>query len=179
MRSGRLELLSVDPTAGTLPIHWALDCPTRGVVIINVTVGIPSSLAPLRWRAGDWRKPPLDIALSSQGCIESVQLVFQDEAVEEADLATPDGVESGCPRFHLNGWPEGRYLDERVDIRTSRLRSGELHAAVDTDELAMRYVKLSDGLRLGFDSKGQLVNLAIGPLTTDEWRIVDAAAPLA
>jgi hypothetical protein len=62
-------------------IQWSLDCPTRGVVILDVTVGDGASAAPLRWRVGDWAKPPLDVRLGDAGAIESIQFVFQDEPV--------------------------------------------------------------------------------------------------
>jgi hypothetical protein len=44
-------------------VAWRIESPTVGVVLFDVDVGAWGHPIPLHWRAGDWRKPPLDIQL--------------------------------------------------------------------------------------------------------------------
>jgi len=171
-----LLIKSIDEAEEDPSAHWTLDCPTRGVVIVDVGVGSNASAAPLHWRAGDWTKPPLDLRLSEQGLIESIQFVFQDESVEVQEIPLPSASEFGLPTFDVSDWPDDRYLDARVVVKTMRLVSGELYAAIGNAEVD-RAVSAAHGLRLEFDSAGQLVGIAVGPLSDDEWQLVDAAAP--
>jgi hypothetical protein len=166
----------VEPEAA-LPVKWQLDCPTRGVVILDVAVGEFGASAPLHWRAGDWTKPPLDIRLSDEGAVESVQFVFQDESVEVDDVVLPSDVEVGFPRFDVDEWPSDRYSDVRVPVTTLRLPSGELYATIG-DARPSRSVSVTWGVRFDFDSADQLVGIALGPLTADEWQLIGASAPL-
>jgi hypothetical protein len=172
-----LLLKSLVEPAEASPIRWTLDCPTRGVVILDVAVGQSASDAPLHWRAGDWTKPPLDVRLSDVGAVESIQFVFQDESVEAGNVVPPPEAEIGLPTFDVREWPEDRYSDARVAVKTLRLPSGELYAAIG-DRQAERAVSVTWGLRFDFDSADQLVGIALGPLTGDEWQLVDASAPL-
>jgi len=172
-----LLLKSLVEPAEAPAIHWTLNCPTRGVVILDVAVGQDASDAPLHWRAGDWSKPPLDVRLSDVGAVESIQFVFQDESVNAGEVVMPAEVEVGLPTFDVGEWPADRYSDARVDVRTLRLPSGELYAAIG-DGQPERSVSVTWGLRFGFDSSDQLVGIALGPLTADEWQLVEASAPL-
>lgn len=157
-------------------IHWTLDCPTRGVVILDVMVGQDASDAPLHWRAGDWTKPPLDLRLSDAGSVENIQFVFQDKSVGSGQVALPSKSEIGLPTFDVRAWPEGRYVDARIAVRTSRLPSGELYAAIGEGQ-PERSLSVTSGPRFGFDSSDHLVGIALGPLTAGEWQVVEASAP--
>lgn len=176
MSSVPLRLRSLVEPAEAPRIHWTLDCPTRGVVILDVAVGQGASDAPLHWRAGDWTKPPLDVQLSDVGAVEGIQFVFQDEAVDVGEVVMPADAEVGLPTFDVGQWPADRYTDAHVEVRTVRLQSGELYAAIGNSQLE-RVVSVTWGLRLGFDSSDQLAGIALGPLTTEEWQVVEASAP--
>lgn len=177
MSATRLLLKQLAETREALPVKWDLDCPARGVVILDITVGGSVSSAPLHWRAGDWTKPPLDIRLSGEGAIESIQFVFQDEVIEENDVIPPTNVETGVPRFDVDAWPSNRYSDARVSVKTMRLPSGELYAKIG-DANPSRSVSATWGLRFDFDTD-QLAGIVLGPLTSDEWQVIEASAPLA
>lgn len=176
MSSAHLRLQSLVEPDDAAAIRWTLDCPARRVVILDVEVGQETSGAPLHWRAGDWTKPPLDLRLSASGSVESIQFVFQDEAVEPGESVLPSRSEIGSPIFDVAKWPEGRYVDARLLVKTFRLPSGELYAAIGEGR-PERSVSVTRGLRFGFDSSDQLVGVALGPLTDDEWRMVEASTP--
>ncbi len=173
MSSAHLLLQSLVEPDETAAIRWTLDCPARGVVTLDVAVGQETSGAPLHWRAGDWTKPPLDLRLSASGSVESIQFVFQDEAVAPGESVLPSRSEIGSPTFDVTTWPEDRYVDARLPVRTFRLATGELYAAIGEGR-PERSMSVTCGLRFGFDSSDQLVGIALGPLTDDEWRMVDA-----
>ncbi len=176
MSSVPLLLKSLVEPAEAPAIRWTLDCPTRGVVILDVAVGQGASEAPLHWRAGDWSKPPLDVRLSDIGAVESIQFVFQDESVDVGEVVMPAEAEVGLPTFDVGEWPAGRYSDARVDVRMLRLPSGELYAAIG-DGQPKRAVSATWGLRFGLDASDQMGGIALGPLTADEWQLVEASAP--
>jgi hypothetical protein len=178
MSSSQLRLSHLVEPEAVLPITWGLDCPTRGVVILDAAIGPPPPGAPpLHWRAGDWTKPPLDIRLSDEGSVQSIQFVFQDEAVHVDDVVLPSNVESGVPAFDVDAWPSDRYCDARVSVRTLRLASGELYTTIG-DAHPSRSVSVAWGLRFDFDVSDQLVGIALGPLTSAEWHLIDASSPL-
>lgn len=176
MSAMALSLKSLEESTEALQIRWTLDCPARGVVILDAAVGEDASGAPLHWRAGDWKKPPLDIRLSEGGAVESIQFVFQDEVVGAGRDAQPLRTEIGTPIFDVAEWPIERYVDDRVAVTTRRLPSGELYAAIG-DDRAERSISVTWGLRFHFSSSDHLVGIVVGPLTADEWQLVDAAAP--
>ncbi|HEV2376997.1 MAG TPA: hypothetical protein VGS19_33145 [Streptosporangiaceae bacterium] len=173
-----LVLVSLQESSEALPIRWTLDCPTRGVVVLDVAVGKATSSAPLHWRAGDWTKPPLDLQLNNAGAVESIQFVFQDESVDAGESLLPSDSVIGLPVFDVQRWSPDRYMDARVAVETMRLQSGELYPAIGVDS-PKRAISVTWGLRFGVDSSSQLVAIAIGPLTPDEWQLIEAAAPLA
>jgi hypothetical protein len=177
MSSPSLRLKRLVKPEEALPVKWELDCPTRGVVTLDVAVGEFASSAPLHWRAGDWTKPPLDIRLSDKGSVESIQFVFQDESVDVDDIVPPSDIEIGLPTFELDAWPSDRYSDAQLPVTTARLPSGELYATIG-DAHPSRSVSASWGLRFDFDTSDQLVGIALGPLTADEWQLIEASAPL-
>ncbi len=109
--------------------------------------------------------------------MESIQFVFQDESVEVGDIASPPDIETCLPTFDLDGWPSGRYSDAHLSVMTAKLPSGELYATIG-DAHPSRSVSVGRGLRFDFDTYDQLVGIALGPLTADEWRLVKASAPL-
>ena len=112
------------------PIKWTIDCPTRGVVFLDVAVVQDASTVPLHWRAGNWTKPPLDLRLNEMGGLESIQFAFQDESVDSGQSSLPDVSEVGLPTFDVHGWPADRYIDVRILVETVRLPSGELYTAI-------------------------------------------------
>jgi hypothetical protein len=174
--SGLLLKRLIEPD-GALPIKWQLDCPTRGVVILDVAVGEVATSTPLHWRAGDWSKPPLDVRLSDDGEVESIQFVFQDESVDVGDVVPPTDTATGLPVFDVGAWPSDRYYDVRVPVTTLRLPSGHLYAVIG-DSQPSRSVSVTWGLRFDIDPADQLVGIALGPLTADEWQLIEASAPL-
>ena len=175
MTAHRLQARGIEFDVEPKVIAISVTSPSRGVAILDVVVGSRSSPAPLHWLAGDWSKPPLDVALGPGGQIESVQVVFQDEAVAmtEADVSSRD--ELGLPSFELDGWPANRYLDVRTDVHAARIASDELLVSIDGDP-PTRLVQLGDGLKLGLDGRDHLARLVIGPLDIEQWRMIDAAA---
>jgi hypothetical protein len=175
MSSTDLMLRSLAEPKEAPTIQWVLDCPARGVVILDVTIAQDVSTAPLHWRAGDWTKPPLDLRLSQMGALESIQFIFQDEAVDAGQGSLPAESEIGLPTFDVREWSGDRYMDVRTAVTTLRLASGELYTAIG-EEAPERSVSVTWGLRLGFGSSDQLVAIALGPLTADEWKMVGASA---
>jgi hypothetical protein len=153
-----------------------VESPTRGVAIVDVTIGSQLTPAPLHWRAGDWTKPPLDVALSPDGRIDSIQVVFQDETVvtSGSEQDEPQG-ERGVPRFETSDWPTDRYLDVPVSVNAARLSSGGLMVSIDHAK-PVRSLNLGEALRLALDSSDHLTRIIIGPLNDDQWRLIDAAA---
>src|SRR5439155_5966841 len=114
----RIRLIRLE--ASEYPIGLSIEVPTKGVAILDVTVGSWRSRVPLHWRAGNWSKPPLDVALSPDGELESIQLVLQDEAVNASDECLPalrHQEEAGRPAFDVDGWPPNRYFDVHTDVR--------------------------------------------------------------
>lgn len=176
MNSMTLMLKSLAEPNEAPPIQWTLDCPTRGVVILDVAIGREVSAAPLHWRAGDWTKPPLDLRLSGAGVLESIQFVFQDESVHVGPISLPAESEIGLPIFDVGDWSADRYMDARVLVKALRLRSGELYVSIG-DAQPGRFVSVTSALRLGFDPSDRLVAIALGPLTPDEWQVVGDSAP--
>ena len=177
MTASGLRLKRTTESEGALPIKWQLDCPTRGVVLLDVAVGETATSAPLHWRAGDWSRPPLDVRLSDHGEVESIQFVFQDESVDVGEVTPPPDMATGLPEFDVTAWPSDRYSDVRVPVTTRRLPSGQLYAAIGESQPA-RSVSVTWGLRFDFDAADQLVGIALGPLTADEWQVIEASAPL-
>lgn len=176
MTTSELLLKRLIEPEEALPINWQLDCPTRGVVIVDVAVGEVSTSAPLHWRVGDWSKPPMDVRLSDGGEVESIQLIFQDESVDVEDVVPPSEIAAGLPIFDVGGWPPDRYSDVRVPVTTRRLPSGQLYAAIGRSQPS-RSISVTWGLRFDFDPADQLVGIALGPLTSDEWQLIEASAP--
>ena len=157
-------------------VAWTIDCPTRGVVIVDVAVGGVVSRMPLHWRAGDWSKPPLDVRLSPRGMLENIQIVLQDESVDMGEAAVPSEGMRGLPVFDVQGWPAGRYSDTRIEVEILRLARGELYAAIG-DGRPEKSVLVGEGLSLVVDSAGRLVGILLGPLTAAEWQMVENSAP--
>lgn len=178
MTSELLVLESLVGSSEALAMGWTLDCPTRGVVILDVTIGKDTAPAPLHWRAGDWTKPPLDLRLNEVGAVQSIQFVFQDESVNVGESLLPADSEVGLPIFDVREWPPNRYLDASVAVKMLHLPSGELYAAIGAGS-PERAISVTWGLRFGVDSSEQLVTIALGPLTADEWQLIAAAAPFA
>jgi hypothetical protein len=114
--------------------------------------------------------------LSDAGSVESIQFVFQDEVVDRGEVILPPLSEIGLPTFDVREWSESRYLDARLVVKTLRLSTGELYAAIGEGDLK-RSVSVTWGLRFGFDASNQLVGITLGPLTDDEWQMVEASAP--
>lgn len=177
MTASGLRLKRFINPEGALPIKWQLDCPTRGVVILDAAVGEVATSTPLHWRAGDWSKPPLDVRLSDNGEVESIQFVFQDESVDVGDVVPPSEMATGLPTFEVGAWPPDRYSDVHLPVTTLRLPSGHLYAAIGNFQPS-RSVSVTWGLRFDFDPADQLVGIALGPLTADEWQLIEASAPL-
>jgi hypothetical protein len=163
-------------TAGGVSIRITVDAPTRGVAVLDVTIGSASTSAPLHWRAGDWTKPPLDISLGPHGRPEGVQVVLQDEEALPTDGVVRIEVEPGVPTFDVDEWPTDRYLDARAAVQAKRLDSGELVVSIG-DGQPTRRLELGTGLQFGLDASGEMVEVVIGPLDDDQWRLVVAASP--
>jgi hypothetical protein len=163
-------------TGGADVIHIGADSPARGVAILDVTIGSTSTPAPLHWRAGDWKKPPFDVSLGSDGRPESVQVVFQDEEIPMTDSLPSIDVEPGVPLFDVGGWPTDRYLDARAVVHAKRLPSGELAVSIGEDP-ANHWLGLGEGLQFGLDLSGEVVEIRIGPLDDEQWRVIAAASP--
>jgi hypothetical protein len=172
----RLRLVSTIAVEGALPLRWTLDAPARGVVILDVEVGDATSDVPLHWRAGDWTKPPLDLRLNTAGFVQGIQLVFQDEVVEAGEaILPPSELSMGLPAFDVSDWPDDRYVDVLLPLRTFKFRSGELYTAIGGDPPS-KSLSVVSSLRFDFDSTNQLVGIALGPLSPVDWEQVAMAA---
>jgi hypothetical protein len=152
-----------------------IDSPTHGVVIMDIAIGGWSTPTPLHWRAGDWTKPPLDFCLNSDGRLESIQVVFQDEVIETADVGLASQVNEGVPSFDVSDWPSSRYLDERSEVQSVRLASNELNITLGNSP-PHKLVRVGEGLGLGLDDNSYVVQVVIGPLDAGQWRLIRAAA---
>lgn len=176
MSAPSLLLKQLTEAEEALPVKWDLDCPTRGVVILDVALGGSPSNTPFHWRAGDWTKPPLDVRLSEEGLVQSIQFVFQDEAVETNEVVLPTDVKTGVPKFDVEAWSSDHYSDARLNVKTVRLPSGELYAKIGDAQPSFS-ISVTWGLRFDFDAD-QMVGIALGPLSADEWEVIEASAPL-
>lgn len=154
---------------------WSIESPTPGVVLIDVAIGGDPPAVPLHWRAGTWRKPPLDLALDAQGQLLSLQFALQDEHVAPGVSSVLPELEASVPTFDVANWPEDRYLDEKVPVVATRLVGGELSLKIGKGEHVVdRAPELDSGLVLAFPSDDRLAEIRLGPLAPEDWRVIDA-----
>ena len=171
------RLLSVNSVErGEVAIRIDATSPTRGVAILDLEIGDPSTATPLHWRVGEGTKPPLDLCLDGDGHLVGIQIVLQDQRVPVADEPRLVAEELGVPRFAVGDWPDDRYLDLRARVHETRLASGELCASIDAPS-AIRSIRVGAGLVLGIDEGDRLVELLVGPLDTMQWQLLALAAP--
>jgi len=154
-------------------ITWTIGSPVPGVVIIDVTVGSERVPVPLHWRAGTWRKPPLDIILDDRGRLVAMQFVLQDERMEIRDGTRHVEPEIGVPRFDVSSWATDRYRDEQVPVVALRAVTGELVIRIGDEQPLSRACEPSPGLVLAFGDDDGLARIEIGPLTNDDWASID------
>lgn len=176
MTTSRLSLKRPVGPVRALPVTWHVDCPAPGVVIVDVALGDGGVDVPLHWRSGDWSKPPLDVRLSTEGEVQGIQLVFQDEVIEEGEAVPPSDIVVGVPTFDVAAWPADRYHDVRVPVSVRRLPSGHLYAVIG-DSSPSSSVTVAPALRFDLDDVDHLAGIAVGPLTDDDWHVIEASAP--
>lgn len=169
-----LRLRAVAAHAPSSAATWAIECPSPGVVLINVEIEGSNSLAPLHWRTGDWTKPPLDIEVNpSDGAVQAIQVVLQDENVPLGALRAGHEGAVGIPLVDVEGWPDDRYRDVRCSVELARATTGEL--IVTFGELgSTSHAGLPGSLVFGWDGSGHLCEIVIGPLTPEDWDDIDA-----
>jgi hypothetical protein len=171
----RLESWEQVSTSDLTDVTWSIESPTIGVVVIDVRVGSDFTPAPLHWRAGDWTKPPLDLAFSPDGRLETIQIVLQDETLGGAGSRIDVPVVAGHATFDVQRWPADRYLDERIAVVTERLDSDVILVTIGSSK-AIRFNRVAHSLTLGFNRGDRLAQIWIGPLGTNEWALIQSAA---
>jgi hypothetical protein len=172
MTSLRLRAISHDE--GIAPVDITVGSPASGVAILDLKVDSQQTEVPLHWRAGDWVKPPLDVALTRAGQIQGIQVVLQDEAVEMSATSRAQD-EFGIPSFEVDDWPADRYSDFRVKVKLRRMLSGEFIATIGSS-IVTRYISVDNKLKLGLDFDDYLVSIIVGPLAADQWHVLETAA---
>jgi hypothetical protein len=142
--------------------------------LINVDVAGPRSLTPLHWRAGEWTEPPIDIEVNpDDGAIQAVQVVLQDEwAGMRVPPSSQDAV-SGLPLVAFADWPTDGYWDVRCRVAVARAGTGELIVDLG-DRGAVSYAGQLGSLLFGWDASGELCQIVIGPLSSEDWDDVNA-----
>jgi hypothetical protein len=150
--------------------------PVRGVAVVDLSIGSQSAV-PLHWRAGDWSKPPIDLAVSADGYLESLQIVLQDE---DASLPSTVQITESLPwtvKVHTEEWPENRYRDAIMPINIRRTDIGELVISLGDEPLIGESHRVSPRLRV-IVMHNELRGLLIGPMSIDEWDTVSTANPV-
>ena len=143
------SIQAVAAPAASSALAWAIERPTPGVVLIDVEIAGPKSLAPLHWRAGDWTKPPLDIEVNPVVVpSRAFRLCFQDEQVPEGTPRVGYEGAVGIPLVDVEGWPEDRYRDIRCPVEVTRATTGELVATLGGMS-AISYAGLPGGMVMG------------------------------
>lgn len=122
MSASGLRLKRITESEGRCRSSGSWTAPHAGSSFLDVAVGETAPGAPFHWRAGDWRKPPVDVRLSHEGAVESIQFVLQDESVDVDDVIPPPDIATGLPKFDVAAWPSDRYSDVRVPITTGGSR---------------------------------------------------------
>jgi hypothetical protein len=174
MTTGSLRVVEFRSDVAVPSITRAISSPTSGVVIVDVSVGPPTSISNLHWRAGDWTKPPLDMSLSHSGHLESIQFVFQDEEVRQSHETAPIVEQRGSPIFDTTAWTKKRYWDIRCPVHAETLSSHELRISIG-GQSATQYVEVGIGLAFGLDEDEAVTNVLIGPLRPVEIGVLGAA----
>lgn len=153
---------------------WAIESPVPGVVLISLEIAGPKSLTPFHWRAGDWTKPPLDIELNpTNGAIQALQLVLQDEHVSRGSLKAAPESAVGIPVVECTDWPSDRYRDVRCEVRVTRGEANEVIVSLGERTVVSRS-GLPGSVTFGWDESSNLCELVIGPLGTQDWDDIDA-----
>ena len=176
-----LRLARVDVALNESPRHgdWIREVGalTAGVVAIDVALD-KSALPSLHWRAGNWTKPPLDVAVDPEdGRLRGIQIVLQDEGV-------PDGkyrvnaleVRRGVPAFDVGTWANSdRYVDETIPVVATRAPDDSLEVLIGEYGEPGVTLTVDDQLELLFTSESVLSAIRVGPLSAEEWSLIAAA----
>jgi hypothetical protein len=155
-------------------VGWRIESPTVGVVLVDVGLGGDRDPAPLHWRAGEWSKPPLDLAIDPlSGRLQALQFVLQDERVPVEEVAPLPAGQQGVPVFEVAGWPADRYRDVRCPVAAIRSQAGELVLRLSRGGVA-NACRVRGGLAIGYDRDDDLCEIRVGPLAGDEWESIDS-----
>jgi hypothetical protein len=164
--------VGIEPYVGR-PASWSIECPVPGVVLINLNLVSALHPAPLHWRVGNWRKPPLDIEIEpSSGSLQAIQFALQDEQVPLVAVASLPTGKSGLPVFDTADWPTDRYLDVRGQVAAIRTPADELGLVVSSEETTS--TSQIPGLVLGYDRNSSIHEIRIGPLPDEDWDAIAA-----
>lgn len=163
--------------------------PAQGLVLIDCQLSIKEEneeplAVPLHWRAGDWSKPPIDIALDEDtGRFQSLQFVLQDEVIERGtlpgiDLATLTS-ETGVPIFERGLWSDDEhYADERLQPISTWERQNDL-LMVFTSQPAQvtKACLVDDSLAFLLNEQNEIIGFQLNQITREEKRTIRWASP--
>lgn len=164
--------------AGTADVavggHVSVDCPAPGVVLIEAFLDDAIG-GDLHYRVGSFTKPPLDLWIRPDGVIGGAQFVLQDEVVPKCGTQPPTQVHDMRPRVDISAWPqEDPYLDV-VAQTTACENNGSVNVHVDRLHV-VRWHRVGEYLRIGFDSHEALCGVSLGPLRSWQWEMVRSCA---
>jgi hypothetical protein len=168
-----VRVVAVDPEVEDA-VGWRIESPTPGVVLVDVGLGGDPDPVPLHWRAGEWSKPPLDLAIDPvSGRLQALQFVLQDERVPVAEVAPLPAGQQGVPVLEVAGWPADRYRDVRCPVAAIPSQAGELVLRLGRGGVA-NACRVRGGLAIGYDRDGDLGETRVGPLADDDWESIDS-----
>ncbi len=166
-----LQLRQTKPA--TVRATWGIQTPTIGVVIIDVVIDESETPLPLHWRVGTWVKPPLDLSIDHDGRLVGIQFVLQDERVQPGHSSGLPDPAVAVPVFNVENWPIDRYRDEAMVVDACRLSGGELLLRVGEARDLTRACRTSRELVVAFDQDDSLAEIRLGPLSREDWEVID------
>ncbi|GLV58223.1 hypothetical protein KDH_50560 [Dictyobacter sp. S3.2.2.5] len=184
-----LEVLEIEQLQ--TKVAREITSPAQGVVLINCQVVTDETKdeeneadlsVPLHWRAGDWSKPPIDIALDADtGQFQSLQLVLQDETIGRTTLLSAEMAASseGRPIFARTAWRnDERYIDERLQPTQSWVEHGSLLVVFPLPPVQTTQIcQVDDSLAFLLNEQNEVIGFRLDHITSEEKRTIRWAAP--
>jgi hypothetical protein len=166
-----LKLKFLDCTPIELSIERNFESMGEGLMFISV-VASPKVTLPFRWFLEDGRKPGFDLAIDSyKGIFNKFTFFLQDEKVEHTvvQMAQPDLIQSGAPRFDLSFWSENQYhIFEEGSIRTV-FQNGDLFMLMSERVDRVSYeVELNSKHSMFFSQEGDLIGIVMKKIDSQE-----------
>jgi hypothetical protein len=162
----------------------------QGVVLIDCRLTTdeeneePLSV-PLHWRAGDWSKPPIDIALDAEtGHLRSLELILQDEIIEHKTLLSTEladiDIDRGTPIFERTLWSDDeRYVDETLMPTLSWGEQNSLLVVLVSPPVRVARTCLVDSsLVFLLNEQNEIIGFRLNQITREEKSTIRWASPL-